>query len=55
MIDDDVNGHLGGEKIEYERVHGKYECGEKNKSSKKVLDLEPSYKLIIINTYLRKK
>lgn len=55
VIGDDVNGHVGSDKVEYEIMHIGYGCEEKNKTGEKVLNFELSYELTIINKYFRKK
>ena len=55
VIGGDMNGHVGSEKLEYERVHGGYGFGERNEAGEKVLDYAASYGLAIMNTYFKKR
>jgi len=55
VIGDDMNGHVGSERGEYERVHEGYRFGERNETGEKVLDFPLSYEVAIINKYFRKR
>jgi len=53
-IDGAMNGHVGSERREYERIHGGYGFGGGNEAEKRVLDFALSYDLAVINAYFRK-
>ena len=51
----DMNGHVGAGKDGFEGVHGGYGYGERNPEGEMLLEFADAMKLVIANTWFRKK
>lgn len=51
IIGGDLNGHIGQDNEDYDRIHGGYGFGSQNKEGKTILDFAIAYDLIIGNTF----
>ena len=50
-----MSGHVGSERIDYDRVHGGHRFDENNEAGERILDFPSAYELAIVNTYFRKR
>jgi hypothetical protein len=55
FIGEDLNGHVGTARKEFERVHEGFGYDEQNQEEKKILNFIVAYGLIVANTFFRKK
>ena len=55
VIDGDFNGHVGIDKLGYERVHGGYSFGDRNEARESILDFALASVLVVANTMYKKK
>ena len=55
VVAGDLNGHVGGDKIGYEEVHGGHGVGAPNEEGIKVLDFATAYPMRILNTSYQKR
>ena len=55
FIDDDLNGHIGTSRYEFDSVHGGFSFGKRNEPDNSILDFALSYDLILANTWFRKR
>ena len=50
VVGGDLNGHVGSDRIGYEKVHGGHRVGVPNEEGIKVLDCATAYQMRILNT-----
>ncbi|XP_065319283.1 craniofacial development protein 2-like [Gordionus sp. m RMFG-2023] len=55
IIGADFNAHIGKDRLGYERNHGGYGHGLKNKEGEKLLQVSQAYDMAIVNTYFQKR
>ena len=55
VIGGDFNGHVGIDKLGYERVHGGYGFGARNEAGESILDFALASDLVVANTMYKKR
>ena len=55
FIGGDFNGHVGGHKQGYEKVHGGFGFGDLNEGGRRILDFAVAFDLIVGNTLYKKR
>jgi hypothetical protein len=50
----DLNGHVGSNRVGFERVHGGFGYGSRNQEGEGILNFALAYDLIVVNTLFRK-
>jgi hypothetical protein len=55
FIREDLNGHVGTVRGEFERVHRGFGYGEQNQEGENILNFAIVYNLMVANTFFRKK
>ncbi|CAL5375401.1 unnamed protein product [Camellia sinensis] len=55
VIGGDFNGHVGIDKVGYERVHGGYGFGDRNEAGERILDFALASDLVVANTMYKKR
>jgi hypothetical protein len=55
FIGEDLNGHVGSTNVGYERTHGGFGYGSRNREGEDILDFVVAYNLVIANTFFRKR
>uniref|UniRef100_A0A914UZ50 Endonuclease/exonuclease/phosphatase domain-containing protein n=1 Tax=Plectus sambesii TaxID=2011161 RepID=A0A914UZ50_9BILA len=54
LIGDDLNGHVGARRDEYDNVHGSFGYGTRNTEGETILNAAIAYDLAVANTYFQK-
>jgi Reverse transcriptase (RNA-dependent DNA polymerase). len=54
-IGGDFNGHVGGDRVGYEMVHGGHGFGDRNASGESILEFAIAFDLVLANTYYKKR
>lgn len=55
IVAGDLNGHVGRERVGYERWHGGETLGQRNYEGESILEITRMYDLMISNTFFRQK
>ncbi|CAL5400242.1 unnamed protein product [Camellia sinensis] len=55
VIGGDFNGHVGIDKVGYERVHSGYGFGDRNEAGERILDFALASDLVVANTMYKKR
>ncbi|GMP25558.1 hypothetical protein CsSME_00002369 [Camellia sinensis var. sinensis] len=55
VIGGDFNGHVGIDKLGYDRVHGGYGFGDRNEAGESILDFALASDLVVANTMYKKR
>ncbi|GMP80885.1 hypothetical protein CsSME_00035817 [Camellia sinensis var. sinensis] len=55
VIGGDFNGHVGIDKLGYERVYGGYRFGDRNEAGESILDFALAFDLVVANTMYKKR
>ncbi|GMP23033.1 hypothetical protein CsSME_00000790 [Camellia sinensis var. sinensis] len=55
IIGGDFNGHVGIDKLGYERVHGGYGFGDRNEAGESIVDFVLVVDLVVANTMYKKR
>ncbi|XP_065315107.1 uncharacterized protein LOC135923992 [Gordionus sp. m RMFG-2023] len=55
IIGVNFNAHIGKDRLGYEKNHGGYEHGLKNKEGERFLQVSQAYDMEIVNTYFQKR
>ena len=55
VLGGDLNGHIGQENGNIQRVHGGWGVGERNEEGEQIIDFSMAFGLAIVNTFFKKK
>ena len=55
VLGGDLNGHIGQENANIQRVHGGWGVGERNEEGEQIINFSMAFGLVIVNTFFKKK